>query len=205
MINTSYTTGLSYYLNSGSSEDLFAALSRRTSVMTSGKAGGKTGLTLDTVNKMTDPEQKIIYAGQIAEGLQMQADASAKALNPARIKDITSQAQKIMTTLNDAVAALKAKDTKSKEGQINAGVKTCQDSINTTLGTLHTILGNVAKLCDKASPETATTTKASMKDMETSAVSIAKLAGVGWKSLFKGGTSVTGTASSTASLIDLLA
>jgi len=206
MINTSYSSGLISYFNSDTSSNLFSILSKRSGTLTSGKAGGKVNtLSLDTVNKMTDPEQKIIYAGQIAESLQMQADAAAASQNPSRIKDITAQAKKIMATINDAVTTLKAKDTKAKDGQANAGVKTCQSAINTAMGTLHTILNDVAKLCDKASAETATTIKQSLKEMETTAVSIAKLSGTGWKSLFKGGTTVAGTSSSSSSLIDLLA
>ena len=207
MINTSYSSGLAYYLNSNSTEDLFAALSQRNALLGSGVSGGKTTtLSLDTVNKMTDPEMKITYAGQLASNLQIQADAAAKAGNANRIKEITAQAQKILAAINDAVTTLKAKDTKAKEGQANAGVKTCQEQISTAMGTLHTVLSDVAQLCDKTSEETATSVKASLKEMETTACSIARLSGTGWKSLFKGGTTVTGTSSSSvSSIIDLLA
>lgn len=207
MINSSYSSGLASYMNSSTSTtDLFSTLAQRAGLQGSKTSRGKTTtLSIDTVNKMTNPEQKIIYAGQVAQNLQTQADISLKSLNPTRIKDITAQAKKIMATINDAVTQLKAKDTKAKEGQVNAGVKTCQDQISTAMSTLHTILSDVAKLCDKASADTATTVKQSLKGMETTAVSIAKLSGTSWKSLFKGGTSVTSTASSKSSLVDILA
>jgi len=211
MINTSYSSGLVNYFNSDTTSDLFTLLSKRSGLATSGASGSKTTLTLDTVNKMTDPEQKIIYAGQIANTLKLSSDAAVRSGNPTRMKDITAQAQKIMTTINDAVTTLQAKDTKAKTGQANAGVKTCQEQIDTALTTLHSILTSVGALADKAADtkslaDTAAAVKTTMRELDSTACTIAKLAGTGWKSLFKNGTSAVGTStSSISSLIDMLA
>ena len=182
MINTSYSSGLAAFMNKGSSSNLLGMLSQHNGVQTS--KGKSTRLSIETVNKITNPEQKIIYAGQISQNLQMQADASLKHKNPARIADYTAQAKKILATINDAVTALKAKDTKAKAGQVNAGVKPYQEQIGSAMNSLHAILSDVAKLCSMASTDTATSIKQSLKDMETTAISIAKLSGTGWKALF---------------------
>jgi len=205
MINTSYAGGLASYLSSNSSDDLLSILSKRAGLGTSGSGSSKTHLTIDTVNKLTDPAQKITYAGQLASTLQVASDAAASSGNTARLKEITAQAQKIMTAINDAVTKLQAKDTKAKAGQANAGVKTCQASISTAMTSLHSVLESIGALADKVGGDTGTATKTTLRTLDTTASNISTLAGTSWKSVFKNGTSVTGTKSASSSLIDYFA
>jgi hypothetical protein len=62
------------------------------------------------------------------------------------------------------------------------------------LTTIRSILFQVGQLSKKTSSDIATQVKGTMKELDTAACDISKLAGIKWKSLFVGGESTAGTA-----------
>jgi len=205
-----YGLGLANYFNRNSdwsSRNYFSNLLLGTNFTNASAKNGKSLATMDTLNKATEPKQKIYYAGQVANTIKLSSDAATLYSNPARVKDITNQTKQVVTAPNDAVSQLKSAGGIVKAGQADPNVKSSQASIASALDTVHKILSQVGVLLKKTSGDIASQVKLTMKDIDTTACDIATLVGVSWKSLFKGGTSIAGTTaqSSSYNIIDYFA
>jgi hypothetical protein len=124
-----YFTGSRNYSQNGNLSDFYSLSGSpsRTNLLSLGGRGKKSFVTIDTVNKATDPKQKIAYAGQVAATLKLSADAATSLSNPVRVVDITNQTKQLMNAISDAVNQLKTTDGSVKEGAEDPKVKLCQD------------------------------------------------------------------------------
>jgi hypothetical protein len=163
--------------------------------------------TTAELNNATSPKDKLAIAGQLAEVIQVQADAAIKTGIPNRIAAMTTQVKNLLDVVGTVVSGLTTAPAAEKSGATDP-LKSYQQSLSTVLGTLHSVLSEICALVPKATPSLAKSMSAAIQQLDVRGGALATQAGLVWPPLTAIGTTsaarVTPTPNSTT-LVNIIA
>ena len=163
--------------------------------------------TIADLNNATNAKDKLTIAGQLAEVLQIQADAAIKTGLPNRVATMAAQAKNILDIVGTIVSGLTKAAASTKSGATDP-LKPYQKSLSTVLGTLRSVLSEIAALVPKAAPSVAKSTSAALRQLDLSGGALAKQAGLVWPSLMAVGTTSAAPATAapkSSNLVNIIA
>ena len=130
----------------------------------------------------TYPKDKLALATQLAQVIQVQADAATKTGLPNRVAQMTQQAKTVMDEVTSIVAGINA-DKPSDASASSDLLKPYQQSLASVLGTLHSVLTEVATLLPKTTASTAKSTGDAIRQLDRVGHSLAHQAGLVWPTI----------------------
>jgi hypothetical protein len=152
--------------------------------------------TAAELNNAASPKDKLAIAGQLAEVIQVQADAAIKTGIPNRITIMTTQVKNLLEVVGAIVSSLTAAPTADKSGATDP-LKPYRQSLSTVLGTLHSVLSEISALVPKATPSVAKSTSAAIQQLDVRGGALATQAGLVWPPLTAIGTTSAARATPT--------
>lgn len=202
---SSINMSLANYLfnnKSSATDSLSTIYQNNISFLTRGQNGKLSLPTMAQFNAAQSPAEQVRIAYNLAKSAQVQTSALAQTGITTRAGDITKAAQQAMSALQTA--------TNSVNMAAGAdGLKACAATIGSSLTTLKESMVQLARSAKKMGSSDATSINNTLANMDKTAQSIAKTAGLKWASPFSSAKS-TSTQSSSASsnssrLVDFLA
>jgi hypothetical protein len=137
--------------------------------------------TMADLKTATYPKDKLALATQLAQVIQVQADAATKTGLPNRVAQMTQQAKTVMDEVTSIVAGINA-DKPSDASASSDLLKPYQQSLASVLGTLHSVLTEVATL-PKTTASTAKSTGDAIRQLDRVGHSLAHQAGLVWPTI----------------------
>ncbi|WP_316976097.1 hypothetical protein [Shumkonia mesophila] len=159
--------------------------------------------TMATLEAASDPESKLTIAGQLADVVQIQADAATQTGLPNRVAAMTAQCKEVLTAVETIINGLKTTDGSVAAGDADPALEPYQKAISRVLGTLHSTLTKVSALLSKADKEVAAQTDKDIARLDITAAGLACLSDLEWESLPSLNTASTFQADPTK-LVDIL-
>jgi hypothetical protein len=139
--------------------------------------------TMATLEEASDPKNKLIIAGQLADVVQIQADAATQTGLPNRVAAMTAQCKEVLAAVESIVNGLKTTDGSVASGDADPALEPYQKALSRVLGTLHSTLTKVSALLSKADKDVAAQTDKEIARFDITAAGLARLSGLEWESL----------------------
>lgn len=145
---------------------------------------GRTVLpTLTALENTSDPASKLVVAGQLADVIEIQADAATKTGLANRVADMTARCKEVMDAVKAVVDDLKTKDGSVPAGASDPALEPYQKELSRVLGTLRSNLAKISELLPKAKKDVAAETDQEIQKLDIRGSALASLAGLEWDSV----------------------
>ena len=162
--------------------------------------------TTADLDKATNPKDKLTIAGQLAQVIQVQSDAAIKTGLPNRVATMAADAKSVMDVVSSIVGTL-TNAPAAQNSNATDPLKPYQQSLSAVLGTLHSVLSQIAALVPKTAPSVGTATAAAVRQLDLRGGALAKQVGLAWPALTTAGTTAAAPAAATpnSNLVNIIA
>lgn len=145
---------------------------------------GRTVLpTMTTLENASDPASKLAVAGQLADVIEIQADAATKTGLTNRVADMTARCKEVLDAVKAVVDGLKTTDGSVPAGASDPALEPYQKELSRVLGTLRSNLTKISELLPKANKDVAAETDQEIQKLDIRGAALATLAGLEWEAV----------------------
>ncbi len=145
---------------------------------------GRTVLpTMATLENASTPASKLAVASQLADVIEIQADAATKTGLANRVADMTARCKEVLDAVKAVVDSVKTQDGSIPAGTSDPALEDYQKGLSRVLGTLRSNLAKISELLPKAGKDVAAETDQEIQKLDIRGAALATLAGLEWEAV----------------------
>lgn len=137
--------------------------------------------TLADVGTAQKPEDKLKLLQQMADVVNIQADAAIATGRAGNVASMTKSAKEMLSALNTVVNGLKSKDGTATTGEADPALKDYKTQIGAALTSLREAMDKIGTLSGSVSSEVASQVASDLAAMDDQAGTLATSAGTTWR------------------------